>query len=114
MKFPIITEAQVNIPTDGKCPFCGKVLSEAKGEFVALEMGAFLLDGDGNSVDSESLDGFATICFHSDPKNIYVASNLVENAQGGQGEIMLCSTECLRSLLNKWVDQLDAKIDNAK
>jgi endogenous inhibitor of DNA gyrase (YacG/DUF329 family) len=114
MKFPIITESQVDIPIDGKCPCCGKTLSEANGEFVTLETGALLLDEAEDSIVSDSLEGFATIVFHSDPKNIYVASSLVENAHGGQGEITLCSTQCLRALLNKWVDQLEVKINHEK
>ena len=113
MKFPLVKLNTQNgiYPKDGKCPICKKPLN---GDFIVLEGGALRVEGKDSAAmfkkgDAECFLGFSA---HFDSTAVFTGLDIVErNRDTGQIEIYCCSVSCMRNLLGKALDQLDAKIN---
>lgn len=84
--------------------------------------GALLMDREENSGGmSEDMDGFVDITWHGahdngigEDRDIYAQVYAAEDCRGGQFEMYFCSTSCLRTFFNEWVDKLEDKIKAEK
>jgi hypothetical protein len=80
---------------------------------VILSGGALLLDRKReNSIPSAALSGFLHLIWHGAHDNTMV--DIALDVTGGQFELFFCSTACVRTFLNSWVDALDKRIAREK
>lgn len=104
MKYPIIKGKRLIFRKGGNCTQCRK---KNNGKFVTLNGGA--LKRDGNSAITLMQDDiltFLTLCDHGVTKNGHHLK-ICDNEGFGQFEFYFCSTKCLRSFLNKLVDDFE-------
>lgn len=88
-------------PRTSGCPICGKDMT---GDFATLNGGAMLhRSGDSWSMD-ETMAGFLTVVSHRDSTGTYIHAPVFDRVTGGQWEAYACSTECLKALVCRWID----------
>ena len=89
---------------------------------AVLAGGALLMDRKTDSGGlSDDMDGFLDISWHGahdnglgSDRDMMISVYAAEDCRGGQFEIYFCSTACLRSYLNTWVDKLEEKIKDER
>lgn len=107
MEFPLLTEKQTTYPEDAKCPMCD---TEFNGNFIVYTAGALIDTQHDVAVEgNQKLEGFSTLICHYD--DIGATSDLIDFVQGGQGDIYVCNTSCLRELFNQWIKDLEDQMD---
>ena len=105
MNLPIVQGVQDS--GMGICPGCGGQDSVAPGAFTVLSAGAMYPVGSDVAVPAFDCLGFFDIASHGDGRTSGGSVRIAQDVQGGQFSIYFCSTKCLRSFLNKCVDQLE-------
>jgi len=119
-KLPVVEGKQTNWPDKPVCPVCGENKVFEPHSFAVLNAGALLMNREeGSGEMSDDLDGYLTMYWHGahqedngqgvDPE-IGCAVDIIQDAQGGQGTLYFCSTQCLRTFLNYCVDELEQRI----
>ncbi|MBX7244510.1 MAG: hypothetical protein K1X53_03370 [Candidatus Sumerlaeaceae bacterium] len=118
--FPIFTDANEDWPKESKCPVCGKSGIFEPNSFAVLSGGAISV-GD-NPVDCAcEWGGFLDIFWHGAHTDLggnganpdmHVGVPIAESDKSLQFCLYFCSTTCLRSFLNTWVDRLEEGIRN--
>ncbi len=108
MKFPALKNEIDHTFKDGICPIFGRLLSDQPGDFVEFSAGALLVDKNDTSIDPKpnKLEGFVCITAHNQSTGHHAQSHLFQDVSGGQGDITLCSTACLKQLFNLWVSKI--------
>jgi len=89
---------------------------------VILGGGALLLDRKReNSRESNALSAFLDFIWHGahnggigKDRDMYIQMPIAEDVIGGQFELYLCSTRCLRAFLNALVDEFEGRIKRTK
>lgn len=92
------------------CPNCGRDFS---GGIAYIMGGASLLSKDHqDGHESERLQGFLNIGFHGIDPGMQDSTDamLVDNVIGGQFDLNWCSIACMRSWLNRLLDQLERRL----
>lgn len=69
---------------------------------------------------SDQMDGYLSLIWHGahgagqgQDQDIYESVPLAEDVRGGQFEVYLCSTQCVRAFLSSWVDELEVRVQSA-
>lgn len=87
---------------------------------MAIFCGGSTYSGRKRGVPDE-LEGFASLIWHGahdtgigKDRDIYTVVDFARDTEGGQFEIYFCSTKCMRIFFTRWVDALEAKIEDEK
>ncbi len=113
MKLPVI---DCDIPEQGpgsygECLSCGVGIPNASGTFAFLNAGALRRIDAKNAEPAEDLVGFLVMGLHGgDAGRASGAVTVVNDSPQGQFEFSYCSTDCLRTFLNRCVDALEEKV----
>ncbi len=119
--FPVITGPREGWPQESKCPVCGKTRIFEPNSFACLAGGALLGETD-SSCECE-VNGFLDINWHGahsddggkgDDPDIHASVPIATGDQTMQYELYFCSTSCLRTFLNSWVDTLETKVEQER
>lgn len=122
MKYPLIDGKNENAwPANFRCPVCKVRKVWEPHTFVSLDAGAMLMDRrEKSGGPSKDMDGYLYLGWHGahdggdgDVKDTGGHLPIAESVRGGQIGIAVCSTTCLRKLLNGWVDDLEKKMKRA-
>ena len=119
MKLPVI-DGDKNPSFDARqCPVCGQGGMHEPNSFAFINVGANKPFGEDSMVPADETEAFFTIGWHgahSDMNGIGSSPDtggeveITKDVPGGQFEIYLCSTKCLRKFFNDCVDKLESKI----
>lgn len=122
MKFPVLKSRHTQHPNKAVCPQCGKRKVLEPHSMAIFAGGALLMDQKRqNGGPHDRMDGFVSITWHGAhdtgmgrDRDIFTSVDFARDCRGGQFEIYFCSTACLRSFFNSWVDALETKIQKEK
>lgn len=122
MKFPLLQARHTQHPKKALCPQCKKRKVLEPHSMAIFAGGALFMDGKRvNGGMHDRMDGFASITWHGAhntgvgrDRDIYTTVDFARDCRGGQFEIYFCSTACLRTFFNSWVDALEIKIRKEK
>lgn len=115
ISFPVVRGNSTRWPYKPVCPVCGENNIFEPHSFVVLSAGASLMDRDQDTGDSsEDLDGFLRMTMEGQgaDQGEGCSLDIIRDSHGGQGDLYFCSTQCLRSFLNRAVDELESKVEN--
>ncbi len=101
-------------PADGFCPICGKAFADG---FAYLSAGSLQLDQSGDSVNTEQLQAFFNIGFHSRSDADMKGSadiGIVNNLAGGQFDLQWCSIACMTQWLLQLLEKLEREAKNSR
>ena len=112
MKYPLLKGRDNHFyPKSGKkCSLCGE--SFRKDGIVYLAGGAV---ADCLLVDDKHMDAFFKIHYHTAAVDCSgnASVEVIQHLQGGQFELLFCSTPCLRKFLMEMVNKLEVAITKA-
>jgi len=116
LEFPVMNEKTPYVPVAPMCPVCGLEPIHEPNSMAILNGGALLMSEDRQSGGMDDrLDGFLSFIWHGahsgglgQHRERFATVRVADNCRGGQYEMYFCSTECLRSFLNRCVDALEA------
>lgn len=116
-KFPVVCGEQQCYPVNGICPVCHKNEVLEPNSMAILSVGALLMDRKNDTgSDSDKLDAFLRLIWHGAHENgrgnkrdLDYAIDVVQSARGGVVDLCFCSTQCLRTFLNRCVDELEER-----
>lgn len=104
MKYPIIKGKHLSFRKGGNCAHCRK---KNNGEFVTLNGGAMKRDGNcAVTIMQDDILTFLKFCDHGVTKSGHHLE-ICDNEGFAQFEFYFCSIKCLRSFLNKLVDDFE-------
>ena len=122
MKLPLAWKRQTCFPRRPVCPVCRKAKVFEPHSFAVLSAGALLMDRRSRTgAPSDKLDGFFHLYWHGahdggegQNREISLGLPIADDARGGQFEVYVCSTRCLRKLLASFVDELEEAMRRAR
>jgi hypothetical protein len=124
LKFPTIDgkKGKTDFPDKSICPVCKKNKVFEPHSFAVLDGGALLMNRKKDEGGpSPNMDGFLNFIWHgAHDGDIGIDSEvdallpIADEVRGGQFDFYFCSTNCLRTFLNKCVDELENRIEKQK
>ena len=122
MKLPLVKGRQLFCPRRPLCPVCKKSKILEPHSFAVLTGGALIMDRRRrNGRMDDALDGFLDLVWHGSHdggEGIHPETSarvtIADSVRGGQFDIYVCSTRCLRKLFDEWVDRLEDALKTAK
>ena len=102
-------------PNKALCPVCKKKKVFEPHEFVVLSGGCMKRTGKQSaSMAEEEYEGFLNFHYHNDDDDIHAISTMADEVKFGQFQIYTCSVQCMRTLLNKFLDDIEKDVKRAK
>jgi len=119
-RLPILRGKHDHFPFNAICPACRRKRVFEPHSFAIVSAGALMKMRGGAAGPAPRLKGFWGLAWHGvhdrgsdEHPNVFVHAPVAESVDGGQCEIYLCSTRCLRRFFTDLVDELDRRIQLA-
>jgi len=121
VEYPLV-QGQVSVyPKDGVCPWCRLQPILEPNSFVVLSGGGLLMNRKEKvGGPSRKIDGFLDLTWHEahgdscEDEAGKCILPMAQNVFGGQFGVICCSVQCLRGILNHWLDTMEREIDGTK
>jgi endogenous inhibitor of DNA gyrase (YacG/DUF329 family) len=119
MKSPTLAGKTTDFPSKAKCPICKK-RKVLEPHSMAIFSGGSIYTGNKQGIP-DNLEGYTSLIWHGahdtgigKDRDIFTRVDFARDTDGGQFEVYFCSTKCMRTFFNQWVDALETKVKKEK